>query len=119
MCRAKRHMHTRRIVLLSASHAAQDDVLQEAVDAFRADLQHAKSRAAALEAEVGRHFARSDGHGSGGGAGGPPPDGNDIGVPSAFWKAMPRYLRCPASSSTILELSMKNRIICPQRWSKT
>ena len=62
---------------------AQDDVLREAVDAFRADLQHAKSRAAALEAEVGRHFARNDGHSGGGGAGGnggPPPDGEDVGV---------------------------------------
>jgi len=62
------------------SHAAQDDVLQEAVDAFRADLQHAKSRAAALEAEVGRHFARNDGGGGVGGNSGPPPDGQDIGA---------------------------------------
>ncbi len=55
-------------------------MLQEAVDAFRADLQHAKSRAAALEAEVGRHFARNDGGGGVGGNSGPPPDGQDIGA---------------------------------------
>ena len=57
-------------------------MLQEAVDAFRADLQHAKSRAAALEAEVGRHFSRNDGGGGGGGNGGPPPDdAQDVGAP--------------------------------------
>ena len=61
----------------------QDDVLQEAVDAFKADLQEAKRRAGALEAEVGRFFARVAGGGGGGAAGaggGVPPDGDQVGA---------------------------------------